>query len=84
MTIDQSPTYFSERGFYQIRVAGLLDDAWASHFDGLTVTAEEQSSGPPNTLLAGVVTDQAALHGILERIQDLNLELLMVQRVEGA
>lgn len=82
MTIDQHPPYFSERGLYQIRVKGLLDDAWVCRFDGLTLTAEEHGAGPPTTLLVGPIPDQAALHGILERIRDLNLQLLMVQRVE--
>lgn len=82
MTIDQQPPYFSERGLYQIRVKGLLNDAWARRFDGLTLTTEEHGVGPPTTLLAGLIADQAALHGILERIRDLNLQLLMVQRVE--
>lgn len=82
MTIDQNLAYFSERGLYQIRVKGLLNDVWVSRFDGLTLTAEEHEAGPPTTLLAGLIVDQAALHGILERIRDLNLQLLMVQRIE--
>ena len=82
MTIEQTQAYFSEQGIYQIRVKGLLDKAWKSYFQGLTMTPEEHGSGPPTTLLAGLIADQAALHGILERIRDLNLQLLMVQRVE--
>ena len=83
MTVDQTRPFFSERGLYQIRVKGLLDGAWANYFDGLTMTAEEHRSGLATTLISGLIEDQAALHGILERIRDLNLQLLMVQRLDS-
>jgi hypothetical protein len=59
---------------YAIRVAGLLDQRWASWFDGLTVTQHSDGS----TVLDGPVVDQAALHGLLQRIRDLGLPLLSV------
>lgn len=62
---------------YRIRVKGLLGPEWAARFGGLTVTLEE----PDVTVLAGVVADQAALHGILSAIRDLGLPLLEVQRL---
>ncbi len=81
MIIDASQPYFSERGHYQIRVKGKLDANWADWFDGLTLIAEEHPDGP-TTLIAGLVPDQAALHSVLERIRDLNLQLLTVERVK--
>jgi hypothetical protein len=58
---------------YQIRVAGLLDPSWSEWFEGLTLsfTADE-------TTLTGPLPDQAALHGVLNKIRDLGLVLLSV------
>lgn len=62
---------------YHIRVAGYLDDDFADWFDGLTLS----HSTDAETSLTGAVADQAALHGILARIRDLNLTLLSVTRL---
>ena len=70
-------------GYYQIRVKGHLDTTWRSWFEGMTFTTEEMATSPPTTLIAGLIQDQAALHGVLERIRDLNLQLLMVSRIEA-
>jgi hypothetical protein len=59
---------------YEIRVKGHLDDLWLPFFAGLRL--EHLESG--ETLLSGSLLDQAALHGILERIRDLNLMLISV------
>jgi hypothetical protein len=63
---------------YQIRVKGVLDGRWSAWFDGLQVTSD--ASG--QTTIAGPVTDQAALHGLLAKIHDLGLELLEVRRTD--
>ncbi len=65
---------------YIIRVRGQLDTSWADWFGGLTLAP--QAAGP-ETLLSGRIVDQAALHGILAKLHDLNLILLSVLRVEG-
>ena len=62
--------------YYEIRIKGHLDSLWAGWFAGLSLT----HVAPDETLLAGSLPDQAALHGLLERIRDLNLELLSVVR----
>ena len=62
---------------YEIRVIGLLDPCWSEWFDGLTISP--QANG--ETLLTGVVRDQAALHGLLGKIRDLGLPLLSVKRL---
>ena len=59
---------------YHIRIREQLDPEWSAWFDGLTVV--NQVDG--NTLLAGPVVDQAALHGILMRVRDLGLTLIAV------
>jgi hypothetical protein len=62
---------------YQIRVKGHLSDQWADWFDGLTITLEEDG----HTLLTGLVLDQAALHGLLKKVRDLGMPLLLVHSV---
>ena len=61
---------------YLIRVAGTLDESWSAWFDGLTVTALDNG----DTLLAGPVRDQSALHGLLNKIRDMGLVLLCVEQ----
>jgi hypothetical protein len=64
---------------YRICVRGRLDSAWADWFDGLTVTADAND----NTILAGTLADQAALHGVLAKVRDLGLTLLSVTGPEA-
>lgn len=63
---------------YAIRVEGALAERWSAWFAGLEVCREPDG----NTLLRGVLADQAALHGVLARIRDLNLVLISVSRQE--
>ena len=63
---------------YQIRVNGVLDPGWSVWFDGLQVTSDEHGQ----TIIAGSVADQAALHGLLAKVRDLGLELLEVRRTD--
>lgn len=63
--------------FYQIQVKGTLDDSWSDWFDSFTVTQQDGK-----TLLAGQVIDQAALLGIMAKINDLGLVILSVKRRE--
>ena len=59
---------------YLIVVQGILDIHWQEWFDGLTITP--QSNGC--TLLEGRIRDQAELHGILKRINNLGLKLISI------
>ncbi len=65
-------------GRYEIRVKGHLAGRWAAWFDGLTLTRQ----GDGTTLLEGPVVDQAALHGLLQKVRDTGLPLVSVERVE--
>lgn len=60
--------------YYEIKIKGHLDSSWSDWFSGLTLTYLEEDK----TLLAGLLPDQTALHGLLERIRDLNLTLISV------
>jgi hypothetical protein len=62
---------------YEIRVGGVLDSRWSSWFEGLAVSSDE----PGQTLIAGPVTDQSALHGLLAKVRDLGLPLLSVRQL---
>lgn len=59
---------------YEIKIRGHLDQSWSDWFAGLTLTHLEEDA----TLLSGSLPDQAALHGLLERVRDLNLTLISV------
>jgi hypothetical protein len=60
---------------YELRVAGELDSRWSAWFDGLEVSSDRVGE----TVIAGPVADQAALHGLLAKIRDLGLPLLSVR-----
>ena len=64
---------------YEIRLEGIVDSLWAEWFGGMTMTYMNGTE----TILIGELQDQTALHGILERIRDLGLNLISVRRVEG-
>jgi hypothetical protein len=64
----------SEAETYEIRVQGHLDGRWASWFDGMTLTRDTDGS----TVIAGQVADQAALHGLIQKVRDLGLPLISV------
>lgn len=67
-----------EPELYEIRIKGHLENRWANWFEGLTITALDNGE----TLLTGLVVDQAALHGLLRKVRDLGMPLLSVIRVE--
>ena len=63
---------------YRIRVRGQLDERWFNWFDGLTVSLDAGGE----TVIHGQQVDQAGLHAILNRIRDLGLELIAVERCD--
>jgi len=74
---DTRPTE-SKRAIYEIRIRDRLDEDWSEWFDRMTLTHTSEGQ----TILTGPVADQAALHGLLSKISDLNLTLISVTQVE--
>ena len=62
---------------YRISLKGCLDDKWSDWFEQMAISTEGGQ-----TILIGPIADQAALHGLFTRIRDLNLTLLVVERIE--
>jgi hypothetical protein len=60
--------------YYEIKIKGHLDPYWSEWFAGLKLMHLQGDV----TLLSGPLPDQAALHGLLERVRDLNLTLISV------
>jgi len=63
----------------EIRVKGLIDEKWSEWFDGLTIS----HSTPNETVLIGLVPDEAALYGIISRLRDLGLKLTSLSSMES-
>jgi len=64
--------------FYEIRVEGHIHHRWSDWFDGLSISHLPGGE----TILSGMLEDQAALHGVLMKIRDLRLVLVSVNRIE--
>ena len=64
----------NEHTHYHIKIRGHLETRWQDWFDGLTITL----TGDGDTILSGVIVDQAALHGVLKKIRNLGLTLISV------
>ena len=65
-------------GRYEIRLKGHLDSRWAAWLDGLSLT----NSSDGTTIICGPVADQAALHGLLQKVRDLGLPLVSITQTE--
>lgn len=67
---------------YRIAVLGRMREGLSDWLLDMTVETDQMAGGPTITTLTGVVQDQAALHGILNRIRDLNIALLSVELMD--
>ena len=71
----------SDQANYKIIVKGHLGERWSLAFEGLEMKADYSSDGSPITVLTGLVGDQSALHGLVSRIRDLGMTLLLVKYI---
>jgi len=62
---------------YEIKIQGYLDTKWSEWFYGMTITHESDGT----TTLYGPLPDQTVLHSVLDRIRDMNLQLISVKRI---
>jgi hypothetical protein len=62
---------------YEIRLQGRLGPRWAAWFDGLELTTTDDG----RTVLRGPVVDEAALHGLLQKVRDLGLPLVSLTQI---
>lgn len=74
-----NPHKYYAPAHYRIKLKGHIDRKWSDWFGQMAISNEGGE-----TILTGPVADQAALHGLLIRIRDLNLTLLSVERIEPA
>jgi hypothetical protein len=65
-------------GHYEVRLIGHLDDRWGAWFDGSTLSHRPDGT----TVIRGHVADQAALYGLLQKVRDVGLALVSVDRIE--
>jgi hypothetical protein len=79
--MSETPRIDSDRhqaGRYEIRLRGHLESRWAAWFDGLSLTYRSDGT----TVIHGPVADQAALHGLLQKVRDIGLPLVSVTCLE--
>lgn len=62
----------------KIKVRGHLDESWKEWFEGMEITKEGEY-----TILSGYKRDDAFVHGMLNKIRDLNLELISVASLDN-
>jgi hypothetical protein len=84
-TDDPTPTPQSEASTaghdpvpeYEIRVAGQLASRWSAWFDGLSIASDPGGT----TVIRGPIVDQAALHGLLQKLRDVGIPLISLTQV---
>lgn len=73
---------YSGSGAYVIKVKGHLDERSRYWFEGLDMETGFDDEERPITTFSGLLADQAALHGVLAKIRDMNLPLISVSQAE--
>jgi len=63
--------------YYEIRVSGHLGGRWSAWFDGMSLSNLDDGT----TVIAGPIVDQAALHGVLQKLRDLGIGLLSLHQL---
>ena len=64
---------------YEIRVTGHLSSRWEAWFDGLNLTRADDGT----TVIRGPIVDQAALHGVLQKLRDIGVPLISVTQLRS-
>lgn len=70
-----------EQCYYEIKVKGKLDISWSAWLNCMAITFEvDEIAKTPVTVLTSLITDQPALRGLLNKLFNLNLIILSVNR----
>jgi hypothetical protein len=69
----------SPQTVYRIRIEGQINPEWSAWLNGLNISVE--NSTPPITVISGVFVDQPGLRGVINKIWDLNLSLISLERI---
>ena len=62
---------------YEIKIQGHLDTQWSEWFYDMQISHEPEDA----TILLGPLPDQTVLHSVLDRIQNMNLQLISVKKI---
>lgn len=73
------PNKQEQKGFFEIHVKGHLDNGWSDWLEGLEMRLLENGE----TVFSGAIVDQAALMGVLNKLNRLNLTILSVNEIAG-
>ena len=68
-------------GIYRLKIQGRLSQTVQERFDEMTISVEANTANIPITTLTGQIADQSALYGLVARIRDLGLPLILVELV---
>jgi hypothetical protein len=74
---------FDRPATYKISVEGRIDLTWSDRLEGMSICMNKVDQGPSVTTLEGVLTDQAALVGVLTTLYELHLPVLSVKRLDN-
>ncbi len=69
-------------GIYCIRAQGMLSERWAGYFEEMAISTEVDAGGNPIIVFTGQLSDQAALHGVLQKLYNLGFPLISVDKIE--
>jgi hypothetical protein len=86
MITHSGPGAESKQGktLYQIQIHGHISQERADYFAWQCLASSFVSAGEPATLLTGEILDQSHLRGLLNKIWDLNFEVILVRRIRQA
>lgn len=67
---------------YQIQILGEINQVRMDWFSKMGFDSSVNDSGDPITTISGVIVDQSHLRGTLNKIWDLNFEVILVERAD--
>jgi hypothetical protein len=78
----RNPTPFDSPANYQIRVEGRIDPSWSERLEGMTICLTPGEKDKAVTTMVGVLSDQAALAGVLNTLYELHMAVISVKRLD--